>query len=167
MPWSIEFRTRWVNGSPNASTIDLSNSTSLPSISSSISLPICLDNSLVSLGNLWNTFARGCIRVCITFSCNSVVILSMFCSTPFNPGISFRCVSITRRSRFLPKTISLARLSRSFKRRTLTRTASLTRGACPPAFCIVFLGVCFGSSTAWLLSSLIFGVVPYSSARTL
>ncbi len=40
-PWSSELRIRWFSGSDRASTMDLSNSTSLPVTTSSISLPVC------------------------------------------------------------------------------------------------------------------------------
>ena len=69
-PWSIELRTRCVRGSPSASIIVLSSSTSSPKISRFICLPSCPDKSRTMRRNLLKTISIVCIRVDIIARCN-------------------------------------------------------------------------------------------------
>src|SRR6185312_13336777 len=80
----------WVSGSLMRSSTCRSSSVSAPCISRSMCLPSSLDRSRTMRGSFCQALPIGCIRVCITPSCNSAVTLDRRCSGVLNSDSSWR-----------------------------------------------------------------------------
>ena len=76
----------WVSGSLMASMMVRSSSVSLPSITSWTCLPRSCAMSCTIRGNFAQTLPMGCMRVFITLSCNSVVMVLIRCAALSNVG---------------------------------------------------------------------------------
>src|SRR5262245_26645407 len=74
----------WVSGSLMRSSTWRSSSVSAPCISSSMSLPSSVQRSRTMRGSFCQALPIGCMRVCITPSCNSAVTLDSRCNGTLN-----------------------------------------------------------------------------------